>query len=222
MRIVSYDLAKATLLFSLEEAAPLGGVNTANIILGIADRYHFAKHPDLKTPREELGKIGLKFEDGFFVGSQINVSEFNIFSDGIVVSAKTTDDAEYFIADILQFMRENHNFREFIEAPLTRFISQIVVEFSSKLASLIKDHNLIANLISSQLSSIYQESISLDFSRLDFEFDKIGTKSPLIVPRFVIERRPGVAFERERYYCFAPLRTRDHIRVLEEIENSIT
>jgi hypothetical protein len=147
MNIVSYDLAKTTLLFALEEVAPLGGINTANVITGIVTRYNFAKYPDTNTSREELGKIGLKFEDGSFMGGTINIAEFSIFRDGIVAGAKTTDEAESFIGDMLQWMRNTYKFREFINVPVRRFISQIVVEFDGKLVKLINQHASIINII---------------------------------------------------------------------------
>lgn len=222
MNIVSYDLAKATLLFPLEEISPLRGINNARIVNDIVNKYQFAKYPNIDMPREELGKTGLKFENGIFMEGQINITEFSIFSDGIVVGARTTDEAESFIADMLLWVRQTYGFREFMSTPVSRFISQIVVEFNKRLLKLLRDSNEIVNLVSKRISDIYEEKITLDLARVDLDFDKLGTKSPLIVPRFIIERRPGAVFERERYYCFAPLRTRDHVSILEEIEKSIT
>lgn len=61
----------------------------------------------------------------------------------------------------------------------------------------------------------------MNLARIDFEYDKVAEKSALVVPKFIIERRQGISFERERYFCSAPMRTRDHVDILEKIEKNL-
>jgi hypothetical protein len=61
----------------------------------------------------------------------------------------------------------------------------------------------------------------MELARIDPEFDNLAENSALTVPRFIIDRRKNIAFARERYFCIAPLRTNDHIHILEEIEKII-
>jgi hypothetical protein len=116
-------------------------------------------------------------------------------------------------------MINENGFRPFSDMPVRRFVSQLVVEFSKPLDGLVKKFNSLISLVSDQVSSVYDENIVLGFSRLDIGFDKIGYKSSLTVPGFIIERRQGVAFSKERYYCSAPIRTSQHVEILEKIEN---
>jgi hypothetical protein len=223
MNIVAYDNAKVTVLFPFEEVTPIRGANGPAIIASIAGRFRFLKSPDLTIPRTEQEKIGLRFENGIFgVGdSQIIIAEFVIFNDGVVISARTTEEGEVFWQTILEVMLHEHNFRDFSSTPVRRFVSQLVVEFDHPLERLINSYADIANSVSTHLSTVYDTSIPLGFARFDLEFDKIGQNSSLTVPRFIIERRQGTPFARERYYCSAPLRSRDHIAILERLEKTL-
>ena len=220
MKVIAYDSAKVTILFPFEEVSPIGGQDGLVIINKTADRYNFVRGPDLNISRQERDKIGLRFETG---SSKINdelisIGEFTIHGDGVVIVAKTTIEAEIFWDDLVKWMRLENHFRDFTVTPVRRFISQIVVEFSVPLSTIIPIYSALANAVSAKLSEIYDAPIPINFSGLDMSFDKVGSKSAMIVPDFKIERRAGIAFDRERYYCSAPLRTSDHVEILELIE----
>jgi hypothetical protein len=60
----------------------------------------------------------------------------------------------------------------------------------------------------------------MSFARLDIQAEKgITANGP--PPKFILERRAGIPFDKERYYSSAPIKTQDHITLLEEIERSI-
>jgi hypothetical protein len=78
------------------------------------------------------------------------------------------------------------------------------------------------NFMSEKLNAIYDAQINLGFSRVDFSPDRVSDQLSMKVPGFIIERRANIQFDRERYYCSAPLRTKDHIEVLEHLESAIS
>jgi hypothetical protein len=223
MKIVAYEASRMTVLFPLEEVTPLGGPTSDKIVDKVAERYEFTKLPNLNVTNDEIDKSGIRFERGILkkAGSNINIIEFVVFNDGVVIGSQTTEDAELFWSDIFAWLRTEHGYREFATPPLLRYISQIIVEFDSPLINFMKDFEKLSSPVSKVLSAIYDAEIRMDFSRIDLEFDRIGNKSALNIPRFIIERRVQIPFERERYMCSAPMRTRDHISVLEEIERSL-
>src|SRR5262249_30267200 len=139
--------------------------------------------------------------------------------DGIVVNAPTTDIAEAFLDDIVPYMQEQFQFRDFITIPRRYFQSQIVVEFDRSPAKLIQHFEKITSSISKRLIDTYALEIPMNFMRLDFDFDRTKTNVPALVQKLFIERRVSVPFDKERFYCAAPLRTADHAALLSEIES---
>jgi hypothetical protein len=177
----------------------------------------------LSQPQSEVTKNGIKFENGSFDlnGKISNISEFTIYTDGVVITSPTTEQSEIFWDDISSWMITENGFRSFAEIPVRRFVSQLVVDFNKPLERLIKPFQELAQIISERLGPIYEQKIPLGFSRIDLEYDKISDKSSVIVPKFIIERRQNVPFNKERYYCSAPVRTNEHIAILEKIERDL-
>jgi hypothetical protein len=223
MRVINYDASRVTCLFPLEEVIPLSGIDDREMIASVSSRYKFLKSPDLA--KENIAKDGFKFGSGqfSFQSSVFRVNEFSIFRDGLVVNAATTDGSEAFLDDVISYMKSAFSFRDFETPPRRYFQSQIIVEFDRSPENLIKSLNKIATAISFPLEQIYGMEIPMRFARLDFEFDKILKPTPAsaVVQRFIIERRQGIPFAKERYFCAAPVRTAEHEKVLLEIERFI-
>jgi hypothetical protein len=88
------------------------------------------------------------------------------------------------------------------------------------LSRLISGYEIISKLITDRTITILPESKPMLLSRLDFEVDKTVIAGQLTVPKFVLERRAAVSFTQERYFSAAPMHTRDHLAVLEQIERA--
>jgi hypothetical protein len=223
MRVISFDSARVTLLFPFEEIIPDGGIAAETLLSAIKTRYNFSVLPDPNVPREELEKNGIKFENATFKTGRetVNVGRFTIHTDGVVIDAKTTMDGELFLDDLIDWIRIEHSFKYFISKPRRRFLSQIVVEFDQNLSRIMGAHEKITSAISVHLSRIYEEAVPIGLLGFGFDYDRVGKNSSLVVPRFSLERRAGIPFERERYYCMSPLRTADHLEMLQLIESCL-
>jgi hypothetical protein len=223
MRVVAFDSARVTVLFPFEEVIPLGGIAAPGMVNEVISRYNFAKGPDLGLPREELQKTGLKYENGSYNAQNrpVPIVSFVIYSDGVVVDASKTEDAEEFWDDLCRWMISEKKFRDFTIAPSRRFLSQIIIEFDKPLSKLIGGFEFLTRTVSDKLDAIYDTQIKLGFARVDLEFDRISERSSLIIPKFIIERRANIPFSRERYFCAAPLRSKDHVEVLQKLEDTI-
>jgi hypothetical protein len=220
MRIIAFEMSRVTVLFPYEEVIPLAGVNDRDIIEKIAARYQFLKIPNLLV--DDTAKNGYKFENGSVTknGGTARIADFSIFRDGIVINAPKTDNAEEFLDDISEYMKSEFSYRDPITPPRRYFQSQLVVEFDKSPGKLIVSLDKIAATISEPLKEIYGADIPMKFGRLDFDVDKskLFLPAPAAVHRFIIDRRTGVPFEKERFFCSAPLRTKTHVSVLEKIE----
>lgn len=224
MRIISYESARVTMLFPFEEIAPLGGADGKNIVSTIAHKYSFSVFPDMSSSREELDKKGLIFEGGVFEydGKQVNILRLSVHSDGVNVDANVSDSADMFLSDILLFLRSTFGFREFTSRPKTHYWSIIVVEFDSPMARLINRYQHIANLVHDNVAPHYEDGLPpCGLSRLEFRWDTSKPEIREPGPRFFIERRLNIPFERERYFSGASMRTQDHERALQDMERLI-
>jgi hypothetical protein len=221
MRVISYESARVTFLVPFEEVVPLEGGNGPEIVRGVVQRYSFGKAPDLSVGRDEINKNGLKFESGQFQfeGREVNIQALTVYNDGLNIDAKTTDHGQAFLDDLLSFLRSEFMFREFTSSPRIHFWSTIIIEFDNPVSRLIEGHEKITAALNRSLSQVYSGDIPpCVFSRLDFSSDPTERGSPIPTPRFVLERRGGVPFGQERYHCAAPMRTHEHLELLETIE----
>jgi hypothetical protein len=220
MRIIAYETSRLTVLFPYEEVVPLAGVNDREIVEKITARYKFLKSPSLVG--EETTKSGYRFEAGQITvhGTVERIADFAIFRDGIVINSAKTDNSEALLDDVIGYMKHEFSYRDFITPPRRYFQSQIVVEFDRSPEKLIVPLNKIAAAISEPLKEIYGSDIPMKFGRLDFAADKLGLSvpAPTTLHNFIIERRFGIPFEKERFFCSAPCRSATHVSVLEKIE----
>lgn len=219
MKIISQDSCRVTILFPLEEVIPLGGMNGPEAISKIQQRYEFLKTPDPGMTREEAAKAGYKFGTGQIPlkGKKNVVVEFAIYTDGIVADARNSETAEIFLDDVIHYMQSEFEFRQFNTEPKKYFWNQLIVEFEKPLGKLFPSLEKISGAISRYLNI----DTSMNLARFDLQAEKGAADSTGPSPKLVLERRIGVPFKNERYYSSAPLRTRDHVAVLEEIERLI-
>jgi hypothetical protein len=219
MKVISFDSARATWLFPLEEFAPASGANAPSILIAIVERYSFAQRPDITT-REDMAKKGLPFGLGQFKvdNAPVIINDFGIYNDGLVAVSERTEWAEAFLEDVVSWAVEEYEFRK-LETIRKLFSSTLIVEFERPLSRLISGYEYISELINARTSTMMPNPAPMQFSRLDFEIDKMTFNSGQVaVPKFILERRAGVPFEQERYFAAAAMRTTHHLEVLTEIE----
>jgi len=220
LRIISFDNARVTWLFPLEEFAPPATNNSGVVLAAIAARYGFTRTPTITT-REDMANNGLVFGLGHFqIGDDIiSITDFAIYNDGIVAMAQKTEWSEAFLEDIFSWVKEVFGFRE-LSAPVRRMLSStIVVDFERPLSRVLWGYEALAQIISSRTITIMSDQKPMQFSRMDFEIDRRMLDSGQVaLPKFILERRPNATFDQERWFSVAPMSTAAHIEVLSEIE----
>jgi hypothetical protein len=223
VKLISIDTGRVSWLFPLEEIAPLEPVDRVQLGLALVDRYGFKVFPTSNASAEELNKNGTKFQFGFFAfeGKRAGITELAVFNDGIVVNATSTEAAAAFIEDLMGYVRSNFRFRDFTSKVRKILVSQVVVEFDTQLAALVPLFERIGALINKETGEAYETPVFLDFGRIDFQAEKESAGATSAAPRFLIERRAGVPFSQERYYCSAGMHSDSHLRILEEIEKML-
>ncbi len=190
----------------------MDGLNERQILIAIGQRYNFGTLPRLSS-HTELERNGLVYELGFFQTElgEATIHRLSIHNDGVVVRAYETGHAEAFFADLIDWLVQHYGCRRIHKKSL--YSSEVVVEFEKPAANMLAKYDKIANVILSGVNE-HRDVSAAAFSALTIEF---ASKSEAI-PKFIIERREGTSVEAERYFCSAPLTTKRHLQVLEELE----
>ena len=222
MKIVGHGLGSVVVLFPPEEIRPTRGLPITTVIYSIGDRYAFLQVPDLAKPISELDQEGYKFTDGTFVCGNENftINEFTVYNDGISISSYNTDTSELFFEDLMNWVREELEFRPFVREPMKIYRSHITVRFDQPLSQVIKGFDKLSIALSTALEMHTELSMPVDLIRIGMGVDqsKVGKLSPI---PFSLERRIGVSFDEEWYFSEAPFPSKTHIRLLEELESAI-
>lgn len=192
------------------------------IIAEIRQRYGFVRVPETADeilspaddPRPLLFRHG-KLQHG---ERMIVINNMSIFTAAISVQVvASTDDADVVVDDILRHGAELAEEAD----PLKLYLSQLEVVLGASLDRLSPLVDLIARGITGRLVEYGYRSAMPPFGAdsLGMQFDPAVGATP--AGHFRIERRERVPFDRNTYFSQAPLRTRDHIALLEEFDRAL-
>jgi hypothetical protein len=213
MEFLSVANARVGWLFDYGELNPQGKDFLVHLIDWLKDTYSFEKYPDSLSDFEAETK-SLAFKIGSFqVRPDIFiVVELNIYSDGIQANSwSSTDDTEAFLHDVLSnAAKEFHlNYAEKIIQHKT-YVSEVAVRYEQPLAAINPNAIKIADAIS------HLTGRDCELGGIQFWFDT--RLNPPLGP-FRIEKKLNAPLHDNRYFSSAPLRTKDHISLLESFEH---
>lgn len=208
MELADYGVSQIVYLMNV--VRPQGQAYLPEIAAKVISKYQFTKPPSL----EDLSKDTVKFQIGKFNDVQIN--EFSVYGDGILVNGRCpTEVLEDFMNDILKFTKELGAIPVLSHRNEVHFESNIVVQSKADLGAFIipKAEALIRGYVEQRIQ------VPLVPSGVVLDFEPNPVKMRRKPSRFFIERRYGVKFEDNVFLCIAPLKTKDHIELLTELEN---
>ncbi|WOH55298.1 hypothetical protein [Bradyrhizobium sp. BWC-3-1] len=209
MEFIGHDVSRIVYLTNIVRAE--GSTYLPELAQLVIQRYSFLKFPNA----DDLQKDTQAFAVGKFDGVQIN--ELNVYGDGIIVSGRcSTQRLEAFIKDLFDVVRAVGYSESDIFEPEMYFESSIVVRARTDLAISFgpppRTTSLIQDALAKQTGANY-----LPFST-HFETDLHGPKTRRRPVRFTLERRTGTPFDKHVFYSQAPIRTEEHLALLEQIE----
>jgi hypothetical protein len=219
MNLIATETGRVLQLLVMEEIFPLSGIYFPNFCQQLGDRYAFVTRPQNYT---DAIKSGAKFQHGQLTtpAREILIKEIGVFNDGIIVDCQNTDDAEYVTEDIMEWTRTSFAFREQRTNIRRRFTSVITIEFDGAIETAIGAIETIAKSMSAAYNRAYGERIDVKLLRLSLNADPLSIP-PLVNTQFYVERRIQRPYAENRYQSGAPLRTEEHIGLLETIEASL-
>ena len=216
MKIVSIEFSQVAQLATFVSSA--GSLYLPDVVSGLRKRYEFVKFP---TTFEELNAAqGIAFEHGKFKGKVID--SLKIFNNGFIVQTKSrVETAESFIEDILAWAQEKFE-AKLMEADSVHrtFDSRLIVNLDISLPGALEVASDICTNINKFLSSYGINVPAYVPAGITFHSDSSDV-ARMRPSGFSIERRVTAPFSSNLYFSIAPLRTADHIALLEQLEELI-
>src|ERR1700730_16743274 len=161
-----------------------------------------------------------EFKEGILKSDagSIVISNLQVYNDGLsVLVPSTTQNADMALQAIMGVFL-SIGMREPITPPLHYYVSSIVADFERSLDDLIPQP-LLKSI--GKAMSIEGDAHFLAFYS-NFDASNIrGRLGPINPTNFRTERRTGVPYDQNRYFCLANTTTEKHIELLEEIERTV-
>lgn len=224
MKVITKLLGRVVLPVPSEEVIPKESVYLPDVVDAIADKYHFAVKPDLRTlSPEDVSTKGLVFRLGklMYNGKETAITDFAVYDLALTVSAHDTDVAQAFVHDVFGTLAEHYEFRsDFITDSRMLLLSELLVQFEDVFDKAVRGFDAISQSLQMALANHYGLHDKYRMNGMSFDFSRELIPQPVYsVAVFMLERRLNRPFKENRYFCRAPFRTPDHIQLLSEIES---
>lgn len=177
------------------------------------ERYSFVEGP--KTVQEFDLQRGMAFRHGYFKGNVID--NLHVYTNGMFAEGKhDTKVSDDFLDDLEQWAGEALGLVLADQSGGRIYMSQLVVEMAVDLTAVLAPVQNLAKQISAMLNSAADMPAEVSGFHI--------TTDPAAGAGWVyrLERRAGVAFDANLYFSSAPLRTDNHIMLLERMERALT
>lgn len=212
MKLLAIEMSRVTFLYRTSRTT--GQLYLPHICEQLAERYQFTTAPH---SFEELGGNKAEFKHGLFEGSAVGALE--VYNDGIIVESQSdTDFIDNFIADLNSWLEKDHSLSVIDTHTVNKIYESVL------LVETEQDIFRPFNVYSDVLPMI--ENALQDASKLTVQYENFGlalaadhTQIPGLKPMpFRFEKKEGIEFSRQMYHTTAPLKTKQHLEILERLE----
>jgi hypothetical protein len=212
LNLLSVESSRLTSLFLASR--PQGQPPIPGGFAELVKRYSFAGFP---TKLDELDSTRVAFRLGSFEG--IGIDALEIYPDGVIVSAKApTDVLDAFLNDLTQWMESALGLKRIETQAINRnYESSILVQSDVNILKHLDALKPVRDLVSKSLHAAVGLELEFESFGISLAADHSRIAGMKPIP-FRVERRAGIPFENNYFLSAAPLRTADHLKVLEKIE----
>lgn len=195
------------------------GVIPLELVEAVREQYGFKRAPDVTKPNEPIDFQLGKLKSGNITIEQLVVTSLaQLTSIGVAVRT-TTDDADLILDDLIGWVSEKFGVDKTIAFP-SAYHNQLEFAFdrpiSAGFARLQEIGSMITNLV---VGYGLKECPTFELGSFSMHFDTTKTAALKPLPTlFAIERRVGSSWTDNKYFSPAPLKTKDHKAVLEQLE----
>ncbi len=215
MQLISTEISQA--IRFIEPKDGIGQRSPVPLIKALEDRYGFAQVP--RTIPEMNLLQGVNFLQGYFQGKLID--KFSVYNNGLLCECKQdTAYSDQFLDEIFSSLP-----REFdIEMKETRrsYLSQVEVMIPIDIGAALENFTTVGQRVFELLKQYDSPNIEeYRFSSFKMHYDQTGKANPRS-PEFLFERRAAEPYSANIYFSSAPLRTSDHMQVLDLLEKTFS
>jgi hypothetical protein len=207
-----------------DDVLPQPGLMMRDLIEFVAESYRFAVKPQIPANVAPFMVQNFVFQSGELISgdTKLPIVQLAIIPNGDIVTAATTDIADKILEDFMERLDATFGYR-FASAEKERaYQSNVVVEFEAGVEEKIEIFRRLEKI----LEDASLREAPFKFKRLAFGSGDIqaiqssGTIREIENSDFIIERRATEPYSRNRYFCSAPTTTKNHIKVLHEVEKA--
>ena len=216
MQLLAVRQARLIAFLNAEELNPEGRPLAHDFINAFVERYSFLKRP---TPEDLLGDKGVVFELGRL--GDVGIDKISLFDWGIAVdTSASTEASEGVLQDMLRWGAENFKLSNRPNLVTRRaYVSELVISSDVVLPTINPRLQDLGNRITELVTGYGSQSMPYEIVGVGWGFDASQSKQ-LITP-FRVERLAEMPFSEKKYYSGAPLRTSDHIQVINDLEAAL-
>ena len=182
----------------------------------LQEKYGFVQVP--RTLAELNLQTGVNFFHGYYEGRVID--KFSIYNNGVLLEAKQdTSYGDRFLDEVLSLAASQFDIHT---AQIGRaYLSQVEVHLPISVGAAFEKFSEIGKMISNFLKQYnLPQAEDYQFSGMKMHYDQTGRQPPN-PSDFIFERRSAEPYANNVYFSSAPLRTVDHLQVLEVFEQTL-
>jgi hypothetical protein len=218
MELLNVAKARSIWLFDLNDLNPRGKHLIPELLDWLREAYAFLKFPasfeDQEADTKALAFLHGNFQlrDEYFIEADLR-----IYNDGLVADTRSsTDDTDLFLKDVVESATKEFSLN--YQPSLIRkrlYASELNVRCDHALNNL----NPKLEKLGRKLSSLAKTNLPapiFELSSIAFWTEPIQGAAG---PSFRLERKLNTSLSENRYYSSAPLKTDEHLQLLQDIES---
>jgi hypothetical protein len=225
MKVVQVISGSTYLRFQPEDVLPPNGVAAAEISTRLASEFKFQSQPVIQS-HAILMTPAIQFSAGQFSheGKEIGVNVLGLGPDAIGAACASTALSDAVIAKVTNMLDRSFGYR-FSSASRntqTDHNSVIVAKFDRDISSIFEGAKKLENAFEKHRPStaVMKQRFQLFSLALGRDFGLTNVQNQIDGAAIGIERRNGIAFEENCFWCTAPYPSDAHVAALEELERT--
>jgi hypothetical protein len=224
VKLISSAYGIVILHASADDTCPARGILQRDLVQYVGDAYQFSVRPPPTLPPQPI-----TFQSGKLVtaSSEYPVHQLSIFTKADAVTSISTDDAEIVLEDYMARLDRDlgYRFKSNTASPQRRtYHSGIVVHFEKGIEERIAIFQKMEEILNREIP---RERAPLKPKTISFGYGDPSNPSiadlveSMDKADFILQRRANEPYSANRYFCSAPLKTSDLVRVMKTIDAAI-